>query len=71
MRPFASRFLLSFLVLLGALPAYAAQRTFVSTSGSDANTASNCTSTAPCRGFTAALTVTDAGGEIVVLTSGG
>ncbi len=54
-----------------ALPAYAAQRTFVSTSGSDANTATNCTSAAPCRGFTAALTVTDAGGEIIVLTSGG
>ncbi len=54
-----------------AFSAYAAQRTFVSTSGSDANTASNCSNTAPCRGFTAALTVTDTGGEIIVLTSGG
>ncbi|MBI3150331.1 MAG: right-handed parallel beta-helix repeat-containing protein [Betaproteobacteria bacterium] len=51
--------------------ATAAQRTFVSTSGNDANTASNCSNTAPCRGFTAALTVTDSGGEIVVLSSGG
>ncbi|MBI3150398.1 MAG: hypothetical protein HYZ17_17980 [Betaproteobacteria bacterium] len=49
----------------------AAQRTFVSTSGSDANTASNCSNTLPCRGFTAALTVTDSGGEIIVLSSGG
>jgi hypothetical protein len=54
-----------------AFSAYAAQRTFVSTSGNDANTASNCSNTAPCRGFTAALTVTDTGGEIIVLTSGG
>ncbi|MBI3150338.1 MAG: right-handed parallel beta-helix repeat-containing protein [Betaproteobacteria bacterium] len=54
-----------------AFSAYAAQRTFVATSGNDANTASNCSNTAPCRGFTAALTVTDTGGEIIVLTSGG
>ncbi|MBI3147319.1 MAG: right-handed parallel beta-helix repeat-containing protein [Betaproteobacteria bacterium] len=51
--------------------AHAVQRTFVSTSGSDANTASNCSTTAPCRGFAAALTVTDTGGEIIVLSSGG
>ncbi|MBI3150335.1 MAG: right-handed parallel beta-helix repeat-containing protein [Betaproteobacteria bacterium] len=54
-----------------AFSAYAAQRTFVSTTGNDANTASNCSTTAPCRGFTAALTVTDSGGEIIVLSSGG
>jgi hypothetical protein len=54
-----------------AFSAYAAQRTFVSTTGNDANTASNCSTTAPCRGFTAALTVTDTGGEIIVLSSGG
>ncbi|MBI3150401.1 MAG: right-handed parallel beta-helix repeat-containing protein [Betaproteobacteria bacterium] len=61
------------LVLAAALTftAGAAQRTFVSTSGSDANTASNCSNTAPCRGFSAALTVTDSGGEIIVLSSGG
>ena len=54
-----------------AFSANAAQRTFVATSGSDANTASNCSNTAPCRGFSAALTVTDSGGEIIVLSSGG
>ncbi len=51
--------------------ALAVQRTFVSTSGSDSNTASNCAKASPCRGFTAALTVTDSGGEIIVLDSGG
>jgi hypothetical protein len=59
------------LSIAASFSAYAAQRTFVSTTGSDANTASNCSTTAPCRGFTAALTVTDAGGEIIVLSSGG
>jgi hypothetical protein len=68
----------SFLACLGLLfsfaasiSAHGAQRTFVATTGSDANTASNCSNTAPCRGFTAALTVTDSGGEIIVLNSGG
>jgi len=58
-------------LLAPAQAAHAAQRTFVSTSGSDANTASNCANSSPCRGFAAALTVTDAGGEIIVLGSGG
>ena len=49
----------------------AATRTFVSTIGNDANTSVNCSPAAPCRTFTAALSVTNAGGEIVVLTSGG
>lgn len=49
----------------------AAQRTFVATGGSDANTASNCSNSSPCRSFGAALTVTDSGGEIVVMSSGG
>jgi hypothetical protein len=62
---------LALLLSFAASSAYAAQRTFVATTGSDANTASNCSNTAPCRGFTAALTVTDSGGEIIVLTSGG
>lgn len=59
------------LMLGAAFSASAAQRTFVSTLGSDANTASNCSRTLPCRGFAAALTTTDVGGEIVVLDSGG
>ncbi|MBI3150337.1 MAG: hypothetical protein HYZ17_17675 [Betaproteobacteria bacterium] len=69
------RFFLAACVLLlsfaAASSVHAAQRTFVATSGSDANTASNCSNTLPCRGFTAALTVTDSGGEIIVLSSGG
>lgn len=50
---------------------FAAQRTFVSVLGSDANITYNCSNSLPCRGFTAALGVTDAGGEIVVKDSGG
>lgn len=52
-------------------PAHAVQRTFVSTAGSDANVATACAATTPCRGFAAAMSVTDPGGEVVVLTSGG
>ncbi len=48
--------------------AHAAQRTFVSGSGSDANA---CTLTAPCRGFARAMSQTNAGGEIVALDSAG
>jgi len=46
----------------------AAQRTFVSTGGADANA---CSLAAPCRGFAKAITMTDPGGELVVLDSGG
>jgi nitrous oxidase accessory protein NosD len=51
-----------------AAPAAAIQRTFVSTSGNDANP---CTRTAPCRNFSAAIPNTLAGGEVVALDSGG
>jgi hypothetical protein len=44
------------------------QRTFVSTSGNDANL---CTPTQPCRSFTAAIAQTTAGGEVIALDSGG
>ena len=47
---------------------HAAQRTFVSTGGSDANA---CSLVAPCRGFAKAITVTDPEGEIIALDSGG
>jgi parallel beta helix pectate lyase-like protein len=48
---------------------HGAQRTFVSAgSGSDANP---CTRAFPCRNFATAVGVTDAGGEVVVLDSGG
>ena len=49
----------------------AASRTFVSTTGNDANTSFNCSPSANCRTFGAALSVTNSGGEIVVLSSGG
>lgn len=52
--------------------AHAVQRTHVSAGfGADANTASNCSATAPCRFFQAAMTVTDINGEVIVLDSGG
>ncbi len=63
-----------FVALLGfglTASAQAAQRTFVSTTGNDANTATNCGASTPCRGFSAALTVTDVGGEILAVSSGG
>ncbi|MGO9337253.1 MAG: hypothetical protein ACLPY1_07070 [Terracidiphilus sp.] len=46
-------------------------RTFVSTTGNDANVSVNCSASASCRTFAAALSVTNAGGEIVVVDSGG
>jgi len=49
----------------------AAQRTFVSPNGFDTNTSANCSLAAPCRSFGAAITVTNASGEIIVLDSAG
>jgi len=44
-------------------------RSFVSTTGSDAN---NCTAgNNECRSFTRAMAVTNPGGEIIAITSGG
>ena len=63
--------LFAFTFLAVAAQAQTAQRTFVSTTGNDANTASLCSAANPCRGFAAAQTVTTAGGEIIALTSGG
>jgi hypothetical protein len=53
--------------------AFAAQRTFVHSSplGNDANTASSCSLVAPCRSFNAAISVTDPGGEVVILDTAG
>ena len=57
------------ILLLGASALPAAQRTFVSAgAGSDLNA---CTRSAPCRSFGAALAVTDPGGEVLALDSGG
>jgi parallel beta helix pectate lyase-like protein len=57
-----------FITLLTTLPAAAVPRVFVSGHGSDANPGSI---TSPKRSFASALTVTDAGGEIIVLDSAG
>jgi len=46
----------------------AAQRTFVASSGNDANP---CSLILPCRGFAAAVAQTNAGGEVIVLDSAG
>ncbi|MGO9336809.1 MAG: Ig-like domain repeat protein [Terracidiphilus sp.] len=43
-------------------------RSFVDTTGNDAN---NCTASAYCRTFSKALSVTNPGGEVVVVNSGG
>jgi parallel beta helix pectate lyase-like protein len=57
-----------FIALAAALPAAAVPRTFVSGLGNDANPGSI---TSPKRSFVSALTVTDPGGEIIVLDSAG
>jgi parallel beta-helix repeat protein len=63
-----------FAMALGVLSpnVYAVQRAHVSAlAGSDANTATGCTATAPCRLFQAAMSVVDPKGEVVALDSGG
>jgi len=58
--------------LVFTAPAQAnANRTFVSTNGSDSNTSVNCSASANCRTFAAALSVTNSGGEVDVVDSGG
>jgi len=49
-------------------PAAGSQRTFVSTSGNDANT---CSLVAPCRSFQVAVDAVAPGGEVIALDSGG
>ncbi|SRR6266542_1351534 len=56
------------LIAVAAVPTFAAQRLFVASYGSDANP---CTLGQPCRGFAAAATLVDPGGEIIVLDSAG
>jgi hypothetical protein len=55
-------------LLLGGVSDATVPRAFVSTGGSDLNP---CSALQPCRSFTQALTVVQAGGEIVVQNSGG
>ena len=57
------------LILLLSLRAFAQpQRTFVSTTGNDAN---DCTRPTPCRNFAAAVSAVASSGEVVALDSGG
>ncbi len=48
-----------------------AQRTFVASYGSPANTAFNCSIAKPCRALSEAIGVTNSGGEVIVLDSAG
>lgn len=74
-RPFAPRFrqtALSFAALavaLACLPAHAASRAYVSSTGSDARRPT-CALSTPCRTFQVAHNVVDAGGEILALDTG-
>jgi hypothetical protein len=71
-RAAVARALVVCVALTGSGPAAAqVARTFVATTGSDANAAASCSRSSPCRSFDAALAVTQAGGEVVVLDSGG
>lgn len=54
-----------------SLPVAAVQRVFVSAaSGNDANIATGCSPSAPCRWFAGAISAVDANGEIVAMDSG-
>ena len=68
------RFLLtvcSMLLLSAASTQAQVQRAYVSAlSGDDANAATNCAATAPCRWFAGAIGVVASGGEIVAMDSG-
>ena len=64
-------FALSLMAAVVAIPADAAQRAFVASSGSDGNTATGCGLAAPCRSFASAHTVVNDGGEIVALDAAG
>jgi hypothetical protein len=62
----------AFACLFTATAAHAtATRTFVASTGLDTNTVTNCGRGAPCRNFSAAFSVTTAGGEIVALDTAG
>jgi hypothetical protein len=62
---------LSVAAIVAAIPARAGPRAFVASYGDDANTGTSCAPTTPCRSFTAAQSVVDAGGEIIALDAAG
>jgi len=65
-----SRSLIALAFVANALPGAAAtaQRTFVASTGNDANP---CSLAQPCRGFARAIAQTNAGGEVIVIDSAG
>ena len=67
-RNFPLAFLFALLSAVIAVPAHAlVQRAFVSSNGNNANVATNCAVTAPCKTFAGALPVVATNGEIVAL----
>src|ERR1700722_936867 len=58
-------------LIFGSSGANAVLRTWVASDGADSNTSTNCWQTNPCRTLSAALSVTDAGGEVLVKDIGG
>lgn len=56
--------MVAFVLIASSFAQAQANRTWVASTGSDANTATNCQRTAPCRTFAQALTVTNNQGEI-------
>lgn len=63
-----SRALVIVSLVVLSLPAFGIQRTFVRSDGVDTDP---CTLQKPCRGFAAAIPLTDADGEVIVLDSAG
>jgi hypothetical protein len=72
-RTFPLAILAATVLLVAPGASIAVQRTFVHSppSGNDANTASNCSLAFPCRSFNSAISVTDPGGEVVILDTAG
>jgi len=62
----------SFVMMFSAVSTQAiTSRAFVSSTGNDANTATNCGQSAPCRTFASAISVVSSGGELIALDSSG
>ena len=62
----------SLVMMISAVSAHAiTSRAFVSSTGNDANAATNCAQSAPCRTFAGAIGVVSAGGELIALDSSG
>jgi len=63
---------LALMIMTSAIAAQATVlRAFVSSTGNDANAATNCAQSAPCRTFAGALPTVTAGGELIALDSAG